>query len=482
MTPWWPPDLAEMFATVPELGRAFLVGGCVRDWLLGVPIKDYDVEVFGVGYPQLSKALAPWGRVDLVGRSFGVLKVTTPAGHIYDFALPRRDSKVGAGHKGFAVEPDAGMTLREAAARRDFTINAMGFDPRRGALCDEFGGGEDLRHGVLRHVGPAFAEDPLRVLRGMQFASRFRLVAVPETVTLCRAIKGAYGELPGERVWGEWNKWAGESQAPSAGLRFLLATEWIEHFPEIEALVGLPQDADWHPEGDVFTHTCQSLDALIALPEWGVADPPTRLVYTLAVLAHDFGKAQVTARVLREGRERVVSPGHDQAGGAAATAFLERIHAPIWVRERVVPLVLNHMAHLQPATDRAVRRLAQRLTPETIQSLAVVIRADSLGRSPRPGPAPAGLSALLDRAASLHVREAAPKPVLLGRHLVALGMKPGRPLGQILAAAREAQLDGRFSDPGGALAWVAADAALPVPPGVRQRIHEVTGPAGRKAV
>jgi tRNA nucleotidyltransferase (CCA-adding enzyme) len=467
MTSWWPEDLDAMFKGVPELRQAFLVGGCVRDWLLGMPVKDFDVEVFGVEADALEAALGRSGRVDVVGRSFGVLKVTTLAGRTYDFALPRRDSKIGEGHRGFRVGMDPGMTLREAAARRDYTINAMSLDPRSGEVVDEHGGRRDLRERVLRHVSDAFAEDPLRVLRGMQFAGRFNLTGAPETVALCRQIQGAYGELAGERVWGEWMKWGTSSRVPSAGLRFLVAAEWGRHFPEVQGLIGVPQDSLWHPEGDVFEHTCHCLDALVGMEEWRGADEETRMVYSLAVLGHDFGKAQTTTRVMREGVERVVSPGHDKVSGEMTAVFLERIHAPGAVRERVVPLVVNHMAHLQPVTDRSVRRLAVRLQPETIGALGVVIKADSYGRPPLPRSAPAELGALLERAAMLQVQATVPPPILQGRHLLAVGMEPGPVLGRVLKAAREAQLDGHFVDLAGAMAWAAAEGELPIAAAMR---------------
>ena len=304
MSAWIPDELRQILGETPELARAFLVGGCVRDWLLGAANKDFDVEVFGVNCEQLAGALARWGRTDLVGRSFGVVKLTTHDGNTFDFSIPRRDSKVAPGHKGFEVTFDPAITPREAAARRDFTLNALMFDPRRGEVLDFFGGQEDLRNRVLRHTSAAFAEDPLRVLRGMQFAARFDLTAAPETIEECRRIKGGYAELAVERVRDEWFKWAAKSTKPSAGLKFLEDTEWLEHFPEVNALRGVPQDPEWHPEGDVFTHTCHCCDALAELPEWRGADETTRQVLMLAMLAHDFAKPQTTHEAEREGRDR----------------------------------------------------------------------------------------------------------------------------------------------------------------------------------
>ncbi|SRR6266540_159573 len=463
-----PDDLASALKQTPELRESYLVGGCVRDWLLGRPCKDFDVEVFGVGYDQLVDALSRRGRTDLVGRSFGVVKLTTPRGATHDFTIPRRDSKVAPGHRGFDITFDPAITPREAAARRDFTINALMFDPRRGELLDFFGGAQDLKDRVLRHTSPAFAEDPLRVLRGMQFAARFDLRAAAETVALCRRMKSAYRELAGERVREEWFKWAAKSSVPSGGLKLLRQTEWLEHFPEVNALVGTPQDPDWHPEGDVFVHTCLCCDAMATLPEWQEADPESRSVYMLAILAHDFGKASTTQEAERDGRKRIVSPGHEEAGGPLAAAFLERINAPLAIRDRVLPLVINHLAHLQPVTERSVRRLAKRLEPENIRGLSLVITADHFGRPPRPRTVPEALEALQAKAAELQVQASAPKAILLGRHLIELGLQPGKEFGVILEAAYDAQLEGRFFNLTQALHWLAAESGLDLPAGIKE--------------
>lgn len=451
---WIPSELATVLANAPLLQRAYLVGGCVRDALHGSTPKDFDIEVFGVTFEQLAEALGRWGRTDLVGRSFGVIKLSTDSGNTYDFSIPRRDSKSGAGHRGFIIEFDPQISLKDAAGRRDFTINSLMADPRTNAILDFFGGQEDLRKKVLRHTSPAFVEDPLRVLRGMQLVSRFDLATAPETVELCRRIKTTYPELAIERVREEWFKWAARSVRPSAGLHFLVATEWVDHYPEIKALIGTPQDPEWHPEGDVFIHTAHCCDALAGLEEWRNSELESRIAWMLAVLTHDMGKPACTREEIKHGRRCIVSPGHDELGGVVAEDFLNRINSPVAIRQRVIPLVLNHMAHLQLVTDRAVRRLARRLDPETIQGLYVVMAADSMGRPPKPPVVPASVRQLLDKAGELRLRESAPKPVLLGRHLLELGMAPGPQFSRILAMAFEAQLEGEFSDLEGAQAWV----------------------------
>ncbi|MDB6028698.1 MAG: polynucleotide adenylyltransferase [Verrucomicrobiales bacterium] len=455
-----PPELERILAQTAELQKAYLVGGCVRDALLGIPHKDFDIEVFDITYEQLATALSRWGKTDLVGRSFGVVKLRVGE-FVFDFTIPRRDSKVAPGHKGFDITFDPSITLQEAASRRDFTVNALMFDPRGKEILDFFGGKADLEKGILRHTSEAFIEDPLRVLRGMQFAARFNLQAAPETLQLCRQIKGSFSELAIERVREEWFKWAEKSAIPSAGLRFLRDTEWIEHFPELQHMIGTPQDPEWHPEGDVFTHTCHCCDALVRLPEWKAADAESRIVYSLAMLLHDCGKPQTTHEELRKGKVRIVSPGHENAGIPIAETFLNRTGTPTAIRERVLPLIQNHMAHYDEITDRAVRRLARRIAPETIEGLCTIMTADRLGRPPQPPQVPHTVIALLQKAHELKVQKSAPKPILLGRHLIEIGMQPSPEFGKILHEAYEAQLEGLFFDPPQARQWLATHPLLP---------------------
>ncbi|HVU35253.1 MAG TPA: HD domain-containing protein [Opitutaceae bacterium] len=454
-----PDDLRAMLEAVQRVGRPRLVGGGVRDWLLGLEAKDFDVEVGGIDYERLHRALESFGATDVVGRSFGVIKVRSAAsGREYDFSLPRRESKTGAGHRGFAVAANPGLTDAEAAARRDFTVNAIALDPFNGEVIDPHHGQRDLEARVLRHTSAAFVEDPLRVLRAFQLAARFDFTMAPETAELCASISATYAELPVERVWGEWDKWATKAIKPSRGLEILEQTDWLKHFPELAALRGTPQEPEWHPEGDVFTHTAHCLDALVALPEWAESAAPRRRLLMLAVLAHDFGKPGTTARAEKKGAVRWVSPGHEAAGGDPAKAFLRRIGAPLDLDHPVGALVVNHLAHHhgQPDfSDSSVRRLARKLAPATIDDLAAVMRADANGRPPLESPdIHERIDALVAKAHSLQLADAAPKPIILGRHLLALGMKPGPDMKPIIDAAFEAQLDGAFADENGGIAWV----------------------------
>ncbi len=456
MTP--PAELIPVLEAICTIGRPKLVGGCVRDWLLGQRSDDFDIEVSGTDFATLHRVLQPFGSTDVVGRSFGVIKLYI-RGRCYDFSLPRRESKTGAGHRGFAVEPDPTLSDAEAAARRDFTLNSIGYDPFAQKLIDPHNGVRDLKAGILRHTSPAFIEDPLRVLRAFQLAARFDLELAPETVDLCRQIQASGRELPVERIWGEWAKWAEKSVRPSRGLHILGETGWLTHFPEVAALDGCPQEPEWHPEGDAFVHTALCCDALAALPEWKAAPPLRRRLLMLAVLAHDLGKPTTTEQTERRGKIRWTSNGHEAAGVAPTEAFLQRIGAPHDHAPFITPLVAHHLAHHHghdgTFSDQHIRRLARKLAPATIEDLCMVMIADARGRPPLDSSeSEALITQLRERANELALQDGAPKPILQGRHLIETGLKPGPDFGAIIEAAFEAQLDGTFHDTETALMWL----------------------------
>lgn len=422
--------------------RAFLVGGAVRDLMLGIPVKDIDIEVFGLAPDVLKTVLAARYSLDLVGLSFGVLKLH----HLdIDVSLPRRESKRGLGHKGFEINSDPSLTVAEAASRRDFTVNAMYLDPLSGELVDPYHGADDLKAKILRHVSPKFVEDPLRVLRGMQFVARFGLAPAPETVALCRTM--TMEGLPPERLFEEWAKLLTKGGKISAGLEFLRATTWLRFFPELAALVGCQQDPVWHPEGDVWAHTLCCLDAFAKERESTRED----LVVGLAVLCHDFGKPATTAF----DRGHIRSLGHEEAGGAPTESFLRRLTNEADLIRDVRILVVSHLKPFSlwcsKAGDSAVRRLAVKVG--RIDRLLRVCRADQEGRPPIV-PELREVGWLRDRAAALAVAAAAPKPLVQGRDLIALGMKPGPEFGRLTKLCYEAQLDGKFADLPGGLAYL----------------------------
>jgi tRNA nucleotidyltransferase (CCA-adding enzyme) len=426
-------------------GRALLVGGCVRDALLGLKPKDWDVEVYGVEPARLRALLERFGRVDAVGEAFTVYKL----GRDLDVSLPRRERKTARGHRGFVIEGDPSMTFAEAARRRDFTINAILEDPLNGELIDPFDGQTDLNNRVLRAVTPeTFVEDSLRVLRAAQLAGRFDLEIEAATVELCRSIDLA--DLPSERVWGELEKLLLQAPRPSVGFEWLAklnATPQL--FPEVHALVGVPQELAWHPEGDVDVHTFLTLDRA----REQIDDLPyaKKVTVMLAALCHDFGKPATTEFV--EGRTR--SRGHDEAGVAPTITFLDRLKIYTLdgydVRSQVVALVRDHLKpgefylKREEITDGAFRRLARRCELDLLYRVA---KADSLGRN-APWVAPekwfdaAAQEWFINRARELSVERQPPAALLMGRHLLEMGLQPSPRVGEIARAVYEMQLDGR---------------------------------------
>ncbi|MEN9935567.1 MAG: hypothetical protein RLZZ387_2146 [Chloroflexota bacterium] len=430
-------------------GHPLIVGGAVRDLLRGAEPGDVDVEVYGLEPAALAAALAGVGRVEAVGRAFGVLKLWPPGGRDVDVALPQRRSHNPTGERGFIAAPDP-VTFDEAAARRDFTWNAMALTPS-GELLDPLGGAADLAAGVIRHASGLFGEDPLRVLRAVQFAARFGMRLAPETAAVCRALLSQAAALPRERVWGEWQKWALGGVSPRAGLIALRESGWLALYPELEALVGCLQDARHHPEGDVWTHTGYVCDAAGLVADRELLPDDERETLLFAALCHDLGKPETTV-IGPDGDP--TSPGHAKAGVPPTESFLARIGAPRRLALRVAPLVREHMSHMgAQVTERAVRRLALRLEPATIAQWDMLVEADCSGRPPRPPCRPS--APFVELAARLGVAHGRPPPLVQGRHLLEVGMAPGPELGEILRRAYQAQMDGAFSTVEEGLAWVA---------------------------
>ena len=442
-------------------GRALVVGGWVRDHILDVPGDDYDIEVYGIEPQRLLELLGEQHELDLVGASFGVIKLK---GLTIDVSIPRRDSKVPdagtsgriaphhgpfaeiedeliAPHRAFVVASDPHMSVREAARRRDFTINTISYDPLTHTYEDPFDGRADLEKKVLRHTSEEFfADDPLRVLRGMQFVARFNLSAAPETVALCRGMD--LTGLSAERLMGEWSKLLLKGVLPSRGLAFLRDSKQLAHYPELTALIDCPQDPEWHPEGDVWVHTGHCLDFFA---QQRTRDRYEDLVVGMAVLCHDLGKPATTRQ--EDGRWR--AKRHAGAGLAPTTTFVQRLTSQKNLLEEVLPLVKYHLLPRElfdiQAGDAALRRLARRVG--RIDRLARVSAADAMGRPPLSQWETERLACewLVRRAQELAVLDAAPAAFLLGRHLLELGMSPGPGVGVLLAACYEAQLDGQVT-------------------------------------
>ncbi|MDA0349397.1 MAG: polynucleotide adenylyltransferase [Verrucomicrobia bacterium] len=441
------PEVAGLLNAVAEIALPMIAGGAVRDWLMGKESKDLDVEVFGCSWEALIQVLEMYGKVNVVGKSFGVAKVCVGELEI-DFALPRSEVKTADGHRGFDITSDPQLDPKQAALRRDFTLNAIYYSWKGKELFDPLNGKRDLENQVLKHCSSAFSEDPLRVLRGFQFCSRFQLKTSEETLVVCRNIQDDFAQLPRERVWMEWEKWATRATKPSLGLKFLKATSWLVRFPEINALVDCPQDPAWHPEGDVFVHTCYCLDAMAESEAFQKSDRFGRLTLMFGVLCHDFGKPQTTIKTLKDGKDHWVSPGHDQQGIPLSERFLLSIGAPMHLIPKVQALVGCHMASVQISSRPSlpqVRRLAKRVFPATMNQLFALIRADLAGRPPLSPDPNQGLLLLEEVVSEEKLSTNAPKPLVLGRHLIERGFHPGKDFKIILDELFEHQLDGHFS-------------------------------------
>jgi tRNA nucleotidyltransferase (CCA-adding enzyme) len=434
------PEITAIAAAVRASGgRALIVGGWVRDRIMGRPSKDVDIEVYGVAADRLRQLLEPFGRVETVGESFQVYKL----GDV-DVSLPRRESKAGRGHRGFDVSGDPSMSIEEAARRRDFRINAIAWDPITDEYLDPFDGRGDIARRVLRVVDPAtFGDDSLRVLRAVQFAARLEFELDADARALCRTIP--LDDLPAERVWGELEKLL-FAPRPSIGCALALDLGVVEKlFPELLALAGCEQEPEWHPEGDVWVHTLQVIDqARLRIDD---LPRPQQIAVMLGAVTHDFGKPATTAFL--DGRIRSID--HEEQGVAPATAFLDRINVHSIdgydVRRQVLGMVAQH---LKPGMwwkvrdevgDGAFRRLSQKVDLELLARLA---KADCNGRAPGAFDCSA-MDWFLERARLLGVEHRPPAPMLLGRHLLALGVQPGPRVGGILKAVYEQQLDGRVT-------------------------------------
>ncbi|HTI38852.1 MAG TPA: hypothetical protein VL484_14910 [Vicinamibacterales bacterium] len=419
-----------------EGGRALIVGGWVRDRLLGLECKDIDVEVFGVEAEALKNLLGAFGSVNTVGESFTVYKVAE-----LDVSLPRRESKVGRGHKAFAVAGEPGLSIEEAARRRDFTINAISWDPLTGEYLDPFGGRQDLERRVLRAVDSrTFGEDSLRVLRAMQFAARFEFAIDPGTRAICERID--VSDLPPERIWGEIEKLLLKARRPSIGFALGLELGVIARlFPEMLTLVDCPQEPEWHPEGDVWVHTLLVIDeARKRIDDLGY---PEQVTVMLGAVCHDLGKPATTAFI--DGRIRSLE--HEEEGVKPSVSLLDRLNLHTLqgydVRRQVLGIVANHLKpgmffKSEPkAGDGAFRRLAQKVD---LDLLARVAKADCEGRGG--GFDCSAMDWFVERARALGVEHEPPKPLVLGRHLLQLGMRPGPSIGEVLKEVYERQLDG----------------------------------------
>ncbi len=434
-------------------GRALIVGGFVRDHFFNKISKDIDLEIYGLPLEKLRAVIKQQRKTKEVGKAFGVMKVVVGNGLDIDVAPPRRDSKIGEGHRGFSVEFDPNLSITEAMRRRDFTMNSMGADPLTGEVFDPFHGREDIDRKVLRVTDPEkFGEDPLRVMRAMQFVGRFELTLSPESLKACQENLENVKTLPLERLYEEWRKLLLQSERPSVGLEIGKEIGLFKRFyPELEVLSSLRQNPEWHPEGDVWTHTKMVVDAMarIIRREKLVEDQATRLM--LAALCHDLGKADTTIR--KDGK--YISYGHEKTGLEITRRFLEKLTNQSGFIKQILPLVAEHMWPIVLAKDKekvsdgAIRRLATRTAPASIQELVWVGEADQRGcgvalekRKEKDFSATGEFLSgqwLLDRADQLGIKKEKPAALTRGQDWIDWGCQKeyGKNIGELIKLAEK---------------------------------------------
>lgn len=442
-------------------GLPYLVGGAVRDSLMkgyentgclsvlpNIQLsdfqnsKDLDFEVFGLSLDDLQVVLTKFGEVDVIGKSFGVLKLHSMPE--IDFSVPRRDNKIGTGHRGFRMEFDPKMTLDEASRRRDLTINSMAFDPFAGVVHDPHSGVFDIQNRVLRATdSDTFLEDPLRALRVAQFMSRFGYEPDFLLRKLCSAAE--LSELPGERIFEELKKLL-LGNNPEIGLEFMKDCGLTKFFPQLHDLIDCIQDKEWHPEGSVWIHSVMAVTEARKLTN--------DFTLILATLCHDLGKPSTTK--FEDGMIR--SRGHDEAGIKPATEFLNRLRAPKEMIDKICCLILHHLDPTlydrQGAGKKAYRRLFRDLSANnlSIEDLYIVSKADHFGRTTKDAlnkSWPEG-DRFLEKMKSLDLHAEAPKKytdVVMGRHLLAKGFKQGKEIGKMISVCRELQDETGSTDP-----------------------------------
>lgn len=441
------------------------IGGCVRDKFMEIDPKDIDIEVHGCTIDELDAILSKMGKVDAVGKSFGILKFKKDNIE-FDFSVPRKENRIGIGHKGFEVVFET-MSKKEAALRRDFTFNAMGFDPLTNTLYDFFNGLEDLKNGIIRHTSDKFKEDSLRILRGLQFQSRMGFKVAPETFEIMREMASELFDLPKERLSEEFMKWAIKGKHPDMIFDFLRNSGAMSLIPELGLLKDTEQDIFWHPEGNAETHTAWVLKRMLNICERENIKGDDRAVFIFAALLHDIAKPQTTEKIFNEKHQRfcVTSHRHDTEGAKMTENILNRIGIKPIIIEKVVKLVKFHLAHTSlfsidnlKSKKSALLKLSKNLHPATISDVLLLIEADTLGRGEidekRIADLKNEIKEIKDLADSLHVSTNQRKSILMGRHLIEIGMKPNAKFGEILRAADEAQDNLEFVNLKGAKLWL----------------------------
>src|SRR3989344_757825 len=432
-----PPQLESIVEDIAEKGGAsYLVGGAVIDSIQGRAAKDWDIEVYKLSISELEKVLSGYGSPNLVGQSFGIIKLKFEDVE-YDFSVPRRENKIGLKHRDFNIELRPDIAPEEAALRRDLTINSMYIDLSSMDIVDPYHGLDDLNSGIIRHTSYKFSEDPLRVLRIMQLLPRKGRVVAPETMDLCRALVNQYSTLPAERVFEEWNKLLMKAEKPSVGMDFLADSGWIVHYPELNSLRTTAQNPDWHAEGSVWNHTQMVVDCASLLKQYIPEEWKKPFMY--GALLHDAGKPATTTKDLK-------SHGHDQAGVPLAKSFMQRITAEKELADRVLNIVEYHMApgdlSRSNAKDSAWKRLHNKIP---LNIIAYMSKADAGGRA---GSSLNDYHEPSEKALRFFEEYGAEPipPVLMGKHLIEAGYEPGPIIGKLLKKAYEIQIEEKIDD------------------------------------
>jgi tRNA nucleotidyltransferase (CCA-adding enzyme) len=419
-------------------GHAYVVGGAVLDIISDQEVKDWDIEVFNLSYSQISSIAEELGKTDLIGQKFGVVKLNLDGLDI-ELAIPRVENNIGPGHKDFDVEFVPNLLIPEAARRRDITINALYLGIKTKRIYDPYGGLRDYVVGNIDHIDPkTFIEDPLRAFRVMQLVARKGKRVTKECIDLCSTMKESCATLSGDAIYGEFVKMLMLSERPDRGLRFLEESGLVNLFPELSALIDCPQKPKWHPEGDVWTHTQLAVrEAAIyrdELPEeW-------RLPFMFGMLLHDVGKPTTLDK------EKLSNHGHDIKGVPFARAFMERLTKNEKLIDKTLRIVKTHMrakSYLRPSTKASAWRKLHNKCPLQVLAYVSICDGDACNIDPskRIGKENEAFKECMRMHKVIGEHPENIPPVLMGRHLIVAGHKPGTKFGVMLNKAYEHQLE-----------------------------------------
>lgn len=430
------PAASRIAEIIEEAGAAaWITGGACRDEIMGIAPRDFDFEAFGASKDAIAEAIRAAGiSAKIAGAAYSIIIASIDGEEIE-----------------ISIAPDS---ISRAAMRRDITANAIYFRPATGEWCDPFGGRADIEAGIIRATA-GFPDDPCRMMRAARFAARFGWEIEPATAAMIRAMAPRMSEIAIERIWPEFEK-AFAAERPGDFIRAMAEIGIIGFFPEIADMIGCPQDAEWHPEGDAFEHTACTMDAAARICRRDGITGEDRIAFIAGAMAHDMGKPATT--IIREDG-RIASPGHAAAGIEIAARFFERCGiGSSRIASRAIAMTAEHMAHTGEISPRGIRRIAARIAARgaTMIDIFRIIEADMAGRPPIEPAIPASAIRMMEIAEAEAISAQAPAAIIMGRHCIAAGIRPGPAMGAMIRAAFEAQIEGEFSDEAGGIAWIAA--------------------------